>query len=442
LRATIYWAFIFGSLPFIWRRPLWGLILYTFFNIVRPEMFFWGGRTGAKTFIILFAFTWIATILNSGRFDVKAFVESQPLLILWLYGALILSIFLSLYEISRSYYYANEVFKVYLYAVLVIILVDNSQKIKTFENFMLFSFVLLGIWGIQQHFLGNVRLEGLGGRASSDTNGVAALFVLATPLALRKLFYSDNTKKTIAGLALTVVMLLLIIFTQSRGGLLGLIAASSIMILRTKNKIRIFLIASIITVMVLPFIGQSYLNRISTLESEETLGWSAKSRIILWKAGLMVFRDHPLFGSGFLSYPLAKMEYEGEFDDLDPDFKAWVFRTYDPKVTHNTYIQVLSDAGLFAGIPYLLLIFGTLLRNRAFRKKYPITEENEEMFTLLFAVESGIIGFCVCIFFIDALTAVLFPIQIIISGIIRKVIQHSSPGKQTTAGRMEYARTG
>jgi len=323
------------------------------------------------------------------------------------------------------------------------ILVDNSQKIKTFENFMLFSFVLLGIWGIQQHFLGNVRLEGLGGHASSDTNGVAALFVLASPLAFQKLFDGDNNKTRLVGFTASTIMILLVIFTQSRGGLLGFAMVVTVMILRIKSKTKALIAALLITVIVLPFISQSYVQRVSTLESEETLGWSAKSRIILWNAGLIVFRDHPLFGTGFLSYPLAKMKYESEFDSLDPDFKSWVFRTYNPKVTHNTYIQVLSDAGLVAGIPYFILLLGTFLQNRTLRKKHPLTGENQDLFTLLSAVEAGIIGFCVCIFFIDALTAVLLPIQIIISGIIRKVIQRSAFGQQEDfAESMKFAQTG
>jgi len=404
-------------------------------------MFFWGGNTGAKTFVVLFACTWIATILNSGRFTFKSFLEPQPLLILWLYGALILSIFLSHYEISRSYYYANEIVKTYLYAVLLVVLVNNFQEIRTLENFILFSFVLLGIWGIQQHFLGNARLEGLGGHASSDTNGVAALFVLTSPLAFQKLFDGDNNKTKFIGFTASTIMILLVIFTQSRGGLLGFATVVAVMILRINNRTKALIAALLITVIVLPFISQSYVRRVSSMENEETLGWSAKSRIILWKAGLMVFRDHPLFGTGFLSYPLAKMEYENNFDYLEPDFKAWVFRNYNPKVTHNTYIEILSDAGLFAAVPYFLLVFGTFLKNRTLRKIIPVTEKNKELFSFLGAIEAGIAGFCVCIFFINAITAVFLPIQIIVSAIIRKEIQDTPQEALSTTKRMEHART-
>lgn len=422
MRSIVFWALIVILLPVIFRRPFWGVVLYSALNIIRPEMLFWGGSAGAKSLIIIICITILGAIFNSPNFSIKAIMRRELLLILWLYIALIVSIVLSQYEVPMAYYYANEIIKLFVLCLLLTVLLDNYEKVIRYENALLLCIVLLGIWGIDQHFRGNVRLEGLGGRAWGDSNGVAAMFVLFFPLAFHKLFYSEDTKIKLIGFVSTVIIILLIIFTQSRGGLLGLIACSSVLILRSKYKMKIMIIAAFMAVIILPFISQDYTSRMSTMQSEETLDFSAKSRLILWQAGLKVFGDNPIFGTGFLSYPIAKMQYEDEFFHLDPDVRSGVFRTYRPKVTHNTYIQVLSEGGLFAAIPYFLLVFGTFQKNRTVRKEYPLTGKNKDMFILLSNVEAGIIGFCVCIIFIDSITAVFLPVQIIISYIIRDCI--------------------
>ena len=113
---------------------------------------------------------------------------------------------------------------------------------------------------------------------------------------------------------------------------------------------------------------------------------------------------------------------EGEFYDLDPDFKESVFRKRNPRVTHNTYIQILSDSGLFAAVPYYLLIIGAFLSNRRVRKMVPRNNENKDILDLLSAIESGVIGFCVCLTFLNGITFVLLPVQIVVCSIIREFV--------------------
>lgn len=436
MRSIVFWALIGILLPVIFRRPLWGVVLYSALNIIRPEMLFWGGSLGARSLIIVIGATLLGTIFNSPNFSIKAIMRRELLLILWLYIALIVSIVLSQYEVPKAYYYANEIIKLFVLCSLLTILLDNYEKVIRYENALLLCIVLLGIWGIEQHFRGNVRLEGLGGQAWGDSNGVAAMFVLFFPLAFHKLFHSEDTKIKFIGFVSTVIIILLIIFTQSRGGLLGLIACSSVLILRSKYKMKIMIIAAFMAVIIFPFISQDYTSRMSTMESEETLDFSAKSRLILWQAGLKVFRDNPIFGTGFMSYPIAKMQYEDEFFDLDPDFRSGVFRTYNPKVAHNTYIQILSDGGLFAFIPYFLLIFGTFQKNRTVRKEYSLTGKNKNMLMMLLNIEAGIIGFCVCSIFMNSITAVFLPVQIVISLIIRDFITKATSEKTASIESM------
>ena len=426
MRSIVFWALIGILLPVIFRRPFWGLALYSAFNIIRPEMLFWGGTTAAKSMIIVIWVTIIGMIFNSPNFSIKAIMRRELLLIMWLYIALIVSIALSQYDVPSAYYYANEIFKLFVLCLLVTVLIDSPEKVTKYEKILLLCIVLLGIWGIEQYLRGNVRLEGLGGQAFGGSNGVAAMFVLFAPVAIRDFLDARNIKARIRGLVITMIIVLLITFTESRGGFVGLLTVFLMIILKFEHRTRNILVLMLIVAMVFPFITDRYTGRLSTMQSEETLDYSAKSRVVLWKTGLMIFWDNPFFGSGFQSFPYEKMLYEEKFQDIEPGLREVTFNIKNPLVTHNTYIQVLSEAGLFAAIPYFLLIIGTFLKNRKIRRKYLVTANNKEMFALLSSIEAGIAGFCVCIFFINALGAVLLFVQIMVCSVIRDVISKNS----------------
>ena len=42
MRLKLFFVFILISLPFIVAKPILGLCYYTLFNLLRPEMLFWG----------------------------------------------------------------------------------------------------------------------------------------------------------------------------------------------------------------------------------------------------------------------------------------------------------------------------------------------------------------------------------------------------------------
>ncbi len=427
MREYIFWAFLLLSIPYIFKRPFWGVVLYSAFNIIRPEMLFWGGSAGAKSFIILIGATLFGTIFNSPNFSIKLFMRRELLLMLWLYIALIVSIALSQYEAPKAYYYANEMFKLFVLCLLITKNVNDVEEVKKYEDIMLLAFVLLGIWGIQQYFLGNYRLEGLGGHAFTDSNGVAAMFVLFLPLALNKLITPARKIDCYAGLIASFVIIALIVCTSSRGGFVGMVACSAFFTLRSQYKIKIAVMTVFIMLLLAPFLTENYLSRISSITSnEETRDYSSRSRLVLWKAGMMIFCDNPIFGTGFMTYPSAKMQYKGEFDYLEPEFQEYVFKTDGSRVTHNTYVQMFSEGGLFLALPFFVFILGTFWKNWRVRKKHYIDEDNREMLNLLSAIEAGIIGYGISIFFINALMGVFLYVQITLCAIIRKIIINNS----------------
>ncbi len=422
MRDIVLALLVVFSIPLVLKRPILAMALYLGANVVRPEMFFWGGSGGSYFFMVYFVLIVITTFVgrfyrNAGRINNREFR-----LMVWLFVAVMVSTIFAQYPVFRGDYYVIELLKVFIIGSFIYMLVNDFSEIKMLQNVLLGCFAFLGIWGIQQQFMGNERLEGLGGSAWGDSNDVAAVFVLFLPVALAKVFTSANRKEYWKAICIVAIMVILIVCTKSRAGLLGIVASVVAYGYYSRNMRKITFVFLLMAAVAAPFAGQAYIERMATMKSEESLDSSANSRFILWQAGLMVFADNPLFGTGFLTYPEAKMKYRGRFPELDEAFRNEVFRIEDKKVTHNTYIQVMSDCGLFGAIPYVLLICGGILSGFRARQLLVCFPFMREKLTWLCGLSAGITGFAVCIITLDTLLVIFPYVQLIFIGMLSRMI--------------------
>ncbi len=416
MREYFLLGLVICSVPIVLKKPFWGLVFYLGFNIIRPEMLFWGGYSGSYVFRTYYLLVLFSCFINGYFFSLRRSLRFEIGLMAWLFAAIWLSMLFSPFPaVPRASYYFENLAVDFLLCVLLTLVLRERTELEAFSNALIFCMSLLAVWGIQQHFLGNVRLEGLGGTAWGDSNGVGSVYVLFLPLALGKYLFAETRRGKFLGLAATILMVLLVIFTESRAGLVGMVCAFLALAWYSRSVKKVLLAAFLAAIVALPFITNTYTKRIETMRSSHTLDASARSRLILWQAGLMVFADHPIFGTGFMTYPQAKMGYEDRFYNLDEGFRKWVFRREHKKVTHNTYIELLSDCGLMGGIPFILLV---LLGIRyGFRARSLLSKKHADRqgILLLSAVSAGITGFSVCIMTLDAALAVFLYVQITIA---------------------------
>lgn len=410
------------SVPLVFKRPLVGMAIYLGANVIRPEMLFWGGGGGAYVFKVYYGLLLVTTFIRGYMAEIRRIFNREFLLMVWLFVAVMVSMAFAQYPIFRGDYYMYELLKGFGICALLYVIARDYDEVRTLQNVLLWCFAFMGVWGIQQQFLGNERLEGLGGSSWGDSNGVAAAFVMFLPVALAKLFTAETRKEYWRAAGIVAIIVALIVCTKSRAGLLGLIAAVASYGYYSRSVRKIAVTFLLMAVVAMPFATKAYMDRMKTMEGEGSLDASARSRLVLWQAGLMVFADNPFFGTGFLTYPEAKMKYESRFMDLDEDFRKWVFRSEAKKVTHNTYIQMMSDCGLFGAIPFVLLISGgisTGIRARRLFYRYP---ERTAQLKWLCGIAAGITGFAVCIITIDAVLELFLYIQLVFAGILLRLL--------------------
>jgi probable O-glycosylation ligase (exosortase A-associated) len=180
-----------------------------------------------------------------------------------------------------------------------------------------------------------------------DGNDFAMSASLLVPLCLY--LFLDSTKKwaRLAYLAITVLMVLGIVGTSSRGAVLALSAFAIYMWWRSRRKALGLIVVAIGVVGVLFFASGLFFERMGTLSNYEEEG-SAMARITTWTAATRMANDHPLLGVG-ASHFRVKFGVEYRPQDVEGPM-PWLN-------AHSIFFQMLGEFG-YTGIVILL---GSLL---------------------------------------------------------------------------------
>lgn len=146
-----------------------------------------------------------------------------------------------------------------------------------------------------------------------------------------------------------------ILICGSRGAVVGAAVVALIVLLRSPKKIPAIVMLLVLAPAIYFFLPNATKERFQSAMSPEK-DKTAHHRLVLWKAGLKMLADHPLFGVGPACYGVAYVRgYGGTYDPYQPD-KVWV--------PHSAYIELVSQWG-FVGIVPMLLIWLQIFRTNA-----------------------------------------------------------------------------
>jgi O-antigen ligase len=177
-----------------------------------------------------------------------------------------------------------------------------------------------------------------------------------------------------------VAFLLAILFCGSRGAVVGAAAIVLMAALRTPKRARalILLVLFLCSIFfVMPgAVTQRFQSAVNWRHDPNTF-----SRLMLWKAGLSMWADHPIFGVGPENFPYAfvsNIKYTSMFPGGDA---KWV--------AHSLYVQTLAELGLIGFLPFLALIF-VFLRLNARTRKEALARNPDGRGSLEYCVAAGL----------------------------------------------------
>jgi O-antigen ligase len=233
------------------------------------------------------------------------------------------------------------------------------------------------------------RFTGGGGDPNVQAAGyVATMFVI---MGLIPMYRSRAVRIWLVGaFALVTVGFLA---TQSRGGLLALVAATLVaLVVAPRYRRRILGLGAIVCVAV----GVLLSTQPGALSRITNFGGGSSGRGDLWRVALDVFHDHTLAGVG-----------AGNFESVEAHFvlrpgaiSRIQYLTDVPHLVHNTYLQLLAETGLIGLIGYLVVVAGCLRAAWLAVRRFEALGR-PELADLARAVLMGTIAMLVALFFIS-----------------------------------------
>jgi len=381
-------GFVGGLLAVGLRRPFLWVLAYIYIDVVSPQKIAWAILPSIPISLIVFlaAFGgWLVADDKTGtRFTLRQFLLTLLLLYCgyttltadfpdaaadkwsWVWKALVFAIFLPLTLRTRLRIEATALALVLSAASIVI-----SAGVKTVGGG--------GGYGTLQSLVADNN-----GLYEGSTLSMAAIAIIPLVIWLARygtVFPRHWTVSLFAG-ALVFACLLIPVGTQTRTGLLcaGLLA---VLFLRTTRRRALwFFLMGAALVIAVPFLPQSYTERMSTIENHQA-DESASTRIAVWSWTLDYVADHPL-GGGFNAYLGNQIRYERKDAPAGGDgYVVDKARAY-----HSAYFEMLGEQG-WPGLLLWLLLHGLgivqleLTRIRLRKSDDPLDQSDRMLATAL-----------------------------------------------------------
>jgi probable O-glycosylation ligase (exosortase A-associated) len=360
VRDDLILAAIYVSLPIILLQPYFGLLVYSWLGYMRPQGMAWGVSRDAPLS------AWVAIAMLAGI----AFALGREKLFTWktqtvLLGLLGLWISLTTWK-AVSPDAAALVYGYYWKAILISVittgLVRDHRRLRILMLVIALSIGFLGAKsGVFGLLRGGTRFdEGPGGMMSDNTTYALGLNMVV-PLLVGIVIAERSQILRLLAAVMTLLSVLTILFTFSRGGLLTLCAVGALLIWRSQQRLVAtgVLVLGIVGFLAFssPQLKEDYVARAQTIGSYEEDG-SAQGRLRAWGISWRVFRDHPLLGVGPNNLLTVSPSYSNSNSDKEQRYH----------VAHNSYFELLAECGWPSVVLFLLVLGVTLARLNRLRR--------------------------------------------------------------------------
>ncbi len=425
MRRLVVILIFWSPIPFTMYDPFFGVVAYVLMNVIRPEQLMWGDRQAAGriylfTQIVCF-FSWLFN-RDKERLHGKDNPVPSQMFILLLF---LLQMFLVSYfsEFPQSDRWSSMFWKTTLFCFVISKSVSTPKKLELFYVAVLIWMSLLAVWGIQQKFGGNSRMEGLGGDMLSDINDLSSVYVMYVPMAYYSLFSTKKWIRAWIGIPSFLIFVIFILFGGSRGAFLGMFVCMGLIFLRAQGIQKFKMAATMVFVggllgIVLIQLApegffDEYTDRLKSIMGQEDTQTgqveregSSAGRIAMSQGAWTVFTNNQQYwwtGIGLRCYPFM---YYQHFDEIAPvlapeDFASIYGDGKGGKAIHNAQINLLMSGGIPLATLWAAYFFFSWSQAHRFPKKYPKIIQGVNVHNYANALEIGIVGWLVCMSFLN-----------------------------------------
>jgi len=377
IRRQIGKAFIPPVWTQLWTFPFVCLLIFTFVVVSERGTLAW-------VFICL---TLLAILARSRGIRFPAPLGWSVAFTVW---SLLTSI--TALQPDLAFQESLETVKSTLIVFAVINLLRTQAQLRIYLLTVVFAFMVYPVRGSLLNKLHGYTLFGriLWNHMYQNPNYLAGVGLLILGVALSLATVKPDQERLWIRRALwgcIVVILGVILLTQSRGAFIGLVVGlglpTAAVVLRQRSGARVLYAVMVLVIgaALVPhavwhrLAGIRELTSTATIAQADTEG-SAAQRWQIQKVALRIFADHPLLGVGLGCYPLANARYSAELGARD---------------AHNTYLNLAAEDGA-PGLFLWLALVASVMR---FARRVRRSTEATQLALQTVWIERGIIAFLV-----------------------------------------------
>lgn len=339
MRDIFVTAVIFGLLPFVFKRPWVGILLWSWLGYMNPHRLAWGFAYDFPFAMIVGVVTMVSFMASKEKKDMLWTRETIVLLVL--VGWMLFTTFFAFYP-DLAWHRWNEVWKIMLMVLLTALIIKERYQLHWLIWVIALSF---GFYGVKGGFFtiingGVYRVQGPEGSFVAGNNEMALALVMTIPL-IRYLHLQETRKWAKTGLASAMVLTgVAAIGSQSRGGMLAMVTMGLFLWLKSRNKFVTGIYMAVAVAIIAAVMPQEWYDRMNTIKTYQE-DQSAQGRINAWHTAFNVAKAR-ITGGGF---------------DM---FQAPTFRQYAPDPwnvhdVHSIYFEMLGEQG-FIGFGLFMLL--------------------------------------------------------------------------------------
>jgi hypothetical protein len=229
--------------------------------------------------------------------------------------------------------------------------------------------------------IAGTRIKGMLGGLFDNPNDLALHLVTMVPLAIGLAFARRGLLAKLVYFLCAALFVAGVVVTFSRGGFLGLVFSSGVLVwkLGRKNRFLVMTLGALVLCVFIVATPGGYGQRVASMFGGDVTGSADARRDILWRSTLVALR-HPINGVG-----IGNFHHQGQHD----------------QVSHNAYTQVAAEMGFGALAVYVLFMVSPLRRLREVERETFEAKDKDgaALYHLSVGVQASIAGFMVCSFF-------------------------------------------
>lgn len=370
MRDLLLATVIFGLLPFVLKRPFWGILMLAWLGYMNPHLLCYGFMVRMPVVMIVAVVTLIGMLVSK---EAKQVIWSREVIVLIIFVAWMAITTTQAFYFDPAVEQFIKVGKIQILSFMALMMLTSRERIHQFIWVIVLS---LGFYGLKGGIFtilhgGVFRVQGPFGSFIGGNNELALALVMTIPL-VRYLHLQEKNKLVKTGL--TIAMPLLVIAavgSQSRGALVGLAFTGTMFWLKSRNKFGTAMLVAIAVVLVVSIMPEQWYQRMDTIETYQQDD-SAIGRLNAWGTAINV-ANHRVLGAGF------EMWHDQVFALYGPD-------PSNVRDAHSIYFKVLGEHGYIGLFLFLLLLALTWFRCNAIirvAKKQPDTDWARDLATML-----------------------------------------------------------